>query len=154
METRILFGYWHALFSTEPITTGSVVLLNCIIKDPNPRCRVAALQATSTILFGSKAFLTRAECTDKPPTSFMPFSIALGNMILMMYSTITQAIANESSLPVLTQILKCLFVLIQATPFNRLKSGFVNKFVQYIRKLVYHQGIFDNFFFFNVGFLK
>lgn len=43
----------------------------------------------------------------------MPFSIALGNMILSIYESLTQALSAESSLPVLTQILKCLGVLIQ-----------------------------------------
>lgn len=90
-----------------------MALLNCAIRDPNPRCRVAALQAASVIIFGSKPFLSQAENSDRAPVAYMPFSIALGNMILSMYGALTQALSSESSLPVLVQVLKCLTVLIQ-----------------------------------------
>lgn len=107
VETKILFGYWHSLFPTETVAgllaTG---LLSCVLRDPNPRCRIAALQATASWLHGSKLFLTRAENSDRPPTSYLPFSLALGDMIVCMYETLTQAVLTESSLPVLTQVLK------------------------------------------------
>ncbi|XP_055837462.1 HEAT repeat-containing protein 6 isoform X2 [Episyrphus balteatus] len=135
VDRKIFYGYWHSLFPND----ASPGLLTCATRDPNPRCRVAALQAASVILFGSRSFLLQAEWSEKPPTTFMPFSISLANMIIAMYEVLTQALANESSLPVLTQILKCLTVLIQATPFHRLKPGLVTEFVKSIRKLVYHK---------------
>lgn len=113
IETKYFFGYWHSLFPSEPVTNSSVCLLNCVLRDPNPRCRMVAMQSTSIILHGSKPFLTRAENSDNAPASYMPFSMALGDMMISMYQTITKAISTESSLPVLTQILKCLMVLIQ-----------------------------------------
>lgn len=138
IEKKIFYGYWHSLFPSESLTNSSKGLLNCVLRDPNPRCRVAALQATSMFLFGSKVYLAQAE-TRKAPSSFMPFSIALGNMILSIYESLTQALSAESSLPVLTQILKCLGVLIQVTPFHRIDNGFVPSFVKYIRRLIYHK---------------
>lgn len=139
VKTETLFGYWHSLFPTEPLTVSSIALLNSVLRDPNPRCRSAAIQATASILYDSKTFLTRAENSDKAPTSYTPFSLALGDMIVFMYATLTYAIANESALTVLTHILKCLVCLIQATPFKRLRKGFVTEFVVYIKRLVYHK---------------
>lgn len=142
VEKRILFGYWHCLFPTDELTApSSMALLNCALHDTNQRCRITALQAASLILYGTKSFLTQAETTENPPTAFMPFSIALGNRIRVMYATLTQALSTENSLPVLTQILKCLAVLVQSTSFQKLQkpSGFIRNFVKYIRRLVYHK---------------
>lgn len=142
MEKRVLFGYWHSLFPTEEASSTTVALLNCALRDPNQRCRMTALQATSLIVYGTKSFLMQADSTVKTPSSFMPFSVALADRIRVLYSMLTQALASESSLPVLTQILKCLAVLIQSTSFHKLKqpTGLVSKFVIYIRRLVHHKG--------------
>lgn len=116
-------------------------LLNCVLRDSNQRCRITALQATSIILYGTKSFLVQAETTDKPPTNFMPFSISLGNRISVLYITLTQALSNESSLPVLIQILRCLATFVQATSFQKLQNppGLIRKFVALIRRLVHHK---------------
>lgn len=115
--------------------------MNCVLRDSNQRCRITALQATSIILYGMKSFLVLAESTDKPPTNYMPFSISLGNQIRVLYANLTQALTNESSLPVLTQILKCLAALVQSTSFQKLQKppGLIRKFVVLIRRLVHHK---------------
>lgn len=71
----------------------------------------------------------------------MPFSISLGNRIRILYITLTQALQNESSLPVLIQILRCLATLVQSTSFQKLQkpSGLIHKFVALIRRLVHHK---------------
>lgn len=57
-----------------------------------------------------------------------------------MYEPTSQALSAESSLPVLTQVVKCLTDLIQATPIHRLGSGLVTNFViKYIRRLICHK---------------
>ncbi|XP_058828789.1 HEAT repeat-containing protein 6 [Topomyia yanbarensis] len=139
VEKKIMFGYWHALFPDENRTPATISLLNCVLKDPSPKCRIAAVQATSSLLYRSKPFLIQAESSEKAPASFTPFSIALGNMIIEMYDMLTQALADESDFSVLTQILKCLTVFIQATPFHRLRKGIVTKFVRFVRILTRHK---------------
>lgn len=141
MERKIFFGYWHCLFPTEELTPSMPALLNCVLRDSNQRCRITALQATSIILYGTKSFLVQAETTNKPPTNFMPFSISLGNRICVLYITLTQALSNESSMPVLIQILRCLATLVQATSFQKLKkpTGLIRKLVALIRRLVHHK---------------
>ncbi|XP_055530262.1 HEAT repeat-containing protein 6 [Wyeomyia smithii] len=138
VEKKIMFGYWHSLFPDENRTPSTVSLLNCVLKDPSPKCRKAAIQATSFLLYKSKPFLIQAEGNTRAPASFTPFSIALGRMLIEMYDMLTQALADESDYSVLTQILKCLAVFIQATPFHRLRNGIVTKFVRFVRILTRH----------------
>lgn len=118
VETKSLFGYWHTLFPSDEATPSTVSLLNAAIRDPNARCRAAALQAATIILHGSKPFLSQAEQNDKPHPSYIPFSITLGDMIVSMYSSIIQALSTEGSLPVLIQVLKCLASLVQVWKNN------------------------------------
>lgn len=103
---------------------------------------MTALQATSLIVYGTKQFLQQADGMGRTPSTFMPFSVVLADRIRVMYAMLTQAVANESSLPVLTQVLKCLAVLIQATTFNKFKqpTGMVAEFVVYVRRLMHHRG--------------
>lgn len=56
-----------------------------------------------------------------------------------MYEKITQALIKEGDLTVLAQILKCLAVFIQVTPFHRLADGIVTNFVKFVRLLVRHR---------------
>ncbi|XP_050073590.1 HEAT repeat-containing protein 6 [Anopheles maculipalpis] len=139
VEKRIMFGYWHALFPDETRTQATVSLLNCVLRDPSPKCRIAAIQATSFLLYKSKPFLIQAESSKKPHVSFTPFSVTLGNMVLEMYAMLTQALTLESDLSVLTQLLKGLTVFIQATPFHRLSPGIARRFVRIVRPLVRHR---------------
>lgn len=137
VEKRILFGFWHSLFSTEESTAPT--LINCVIKDSSPRCRILALQTIIQLLKNSKPFLIQAENKEKAPTTFTPFSVTLGNMIVFTYEKLTQALIKEGDLTVLTQILKCISIFIPATPFHRLRPGIVTGFVKFVRLLIRHK---------------
>lgn len=102
---------------------------------------MTALQAASLILYGAKPFLTQAELVEKPPSAFMPFSIVLGDQLRVMYATLTQALATENSYAVLTQILKCLAVLVQSTTFQKLHklSPILCDLITHIKRLVHHK---------------
>lgn len=137
VEKKALFGFWHSLFSTEEST--SATLMNCVLKDPSPRCRILALQTVIQLLKNSKPFLLQAENKNKGPSTFTPFSVTLANMIVFTYEKLTQALVKEGDLTVLTQILKCISIFILATPFNRLKPGIVKGFMKYARMLTRHK---------------
>lgn len=137
IEKKILFGYWHSLFTTEESTAPT--LINAVLKDSSPRCRILALQTIIQLLKNSKPFLIQAENKEKAPTAFTPFSVTLGNMIVFTYEKLTQALMKEGDLTVLTQILKCISIFIPATPFHRLKPGIVKGFVKYVRLLIRHK---------------
>ncbi|XP_050093715.1 HEAT repeat-containing protein 6 [Anopheles aquasalis] len=136
IEKRIMFGYWHALFPDQNRTAATVTLLNSALRDPAPSCRVAAIQATAFLLYRSKPFLVQAESSKKPLMSFTPFSVTLGNMVIELYAMLMQALTQEANVTVLIQLLKCLTVLIQATPFHRLRSGLAKEFVTIVQQLV------------------
>lgn len=59
VDTKALFGYWHTLFPSDIATPSTVSLLNAAVRDPSARCRIAALQAATIILHGSKPFLSQ-----------------------------------------------------------------------------------------------
>ncbi|KAL5274864.1 HEATR6 family protein [Megaselia abdita] len=136
-ENKTLYGYWHSIFPSDHVIPFS--LLTCSTRDPHARCRIAGLKAAAILLNGSKSFLWQAENNVIHLRTFTPFSLSLGNMILTMYDQLTYGLSNENSIPVITQLLKCLSLLIQATPFHRLKSGFVPNFVKELRKLVHNK---------------
>lgn len=138
VEKKVIFGYWHCLFSTDD-TCQPVTLGNSILKDSSQRCRIVALQTIIQLLKNSKPFLIQAENKEKAPTKFTPFSVTLGNMIAFTYDKLTQALVKEGDLTVLTQILKCISVFITVTPFHRLRNGIVSGFVKYMRLLVRHK---------------
>ncbi|KAL7049255.1 hypothetical protein ACKWTF_003643 [Chironomus riparius] len=137
VEKKILFGYWHSLLSTDESMCNSLV--NCIIKDTSPRCKIVALQTIIQLVKYSKPFLVQAENKDKAPSTFTPFSVTLGNMITFTYEKLTQAMIKEGDLTVLTQILKCISIFITVTPFHRLKTGIVTEFIKYVRLLARHK---------------
>lgn len=138
VEKKILFGFWHCLFSTDekcqPISLG-----NSVFKDSSPRCRLVSLQTIIQLVKNSKPYLIQAENKDKIPTTFTPFSVTLGNMISFTYDKLTQTLIKEGDLTVLAQILKCISIFITVTPFHRLRSGIVSGFVKYVRLLVRHK---------------
>ncbi|KAM7350223.1 HEAT repeat-containing protein 6 [Cochliomyia hominivorax] len=139
IERKTIFGYWHAFF---PNGSGDDIdnLLYIGQHDPNLRCRSAALQVCAHLIYGSRGFLHQAEINVKRcPTTFIPFSVSLGYMVLAIYKSLSTILSSESSLPVLTQALKCLAVLVQASPFQQFPKGFVQNFVKDVKPLVYHR---------------
>ncbi|XP_070497280.1 HEAT repeat-containing protein 6 [Chironomus tepperi] len=137
VDRKILFGYWHSLLSTDESMCNT--LINCLIKDTSPRCKIVALQTIIQLIKYSKPFLVQAENKDKAPSTFTPFSVTLGNMITFSYEKLTQAMIKEGDLTVLTQILKCISMFVTVTPFHRLKTGIVTGFIKYVRLLTRHK---------------
>ncbi|GAB0098216.1 HEAT repeat-containing protein 6 [Sergentomyia squamirostris] len=139
VDHKTMFGYWHCLFSpNDTALVAGLSLHTCLLRDPSYRCRINAIQAITCLLYDSKKYLYQAENSDREMTSFTPFSVALGNMVVSIHKTLFQALDNETHSPIIVQILKCFIVLIPATPFYRLKPGLVTEMVKFIRKLISH----------------
>ncbi|XP_039500504.1 HEAT repeat-containing protein 6 [Drosophila santomea] len=132
LPRRSLYGYWHVLFP-DGDAGGSRHLLLLGLKDTNSRCRALALQVGAQLLYGSKSFLSQA-CS-RGPSNFTPFAVSLASSVLTAYRTLSAILEREYTPPVLTQCLKCLAVLVQATPFDQLEMGFVYEFVGHVKKL-------------------
>ncbi|XP_017006607.2 HEAT repeat-containing protein 6 [Drosophila takahashii] len=134
LPRRSLYGYWHVLFPDGGDSGGGRHLLLLGQRDTNSRCRALALQLGTQLLYGSKAFLSQA-CS-RGPSNFTPFAVSLASSVLAAYRTLSSILEREFAPPVLTQCLKCLAVLVQATPFDQLEMGFVYEFVGHVKKLV------------------
>uniref|UniRef100_A0A1B0GBC3 HEAT repeat-containing protein 6 n=1 Tax=Glossina morsitans morsitans TaxID=37546 RepID=A0A1B0GBC3_GLOMM len=141
VDRRIIFGFWHAVFPSGVSETRND-LLYIGRHDPNVRCRTAALQVSSQLLYGSKSFLHQAEFNPKRcPSTFIPFSTTLGFTLVAIYETLICILAVESSLPVLTQALKCTAVLVQATPLEHLENRLLKDMVCKVKPLVFHRDV-------------
>ncbi|KAH8420127.1 hypothetical protein KR009_006126, partial [Drosophila setifemur] len=133
LPRRSLYGYWHVLFPSGGDSQGSTHLLRLGHTDANSRCRAVALQLAAQILYGSKGFLSQA-CS-RGPSNYTPFAVSLASSVLSAYRSLSLTLEREYAPPVLTQCLKCLAVLVQATPFEHLEMGFVYEFVGHVKKL-------------------
>ncbi|XP_034489705.1 HEAT repeat-containing protein 6 [Drosophila innubila] len=151
LPRRSLYGYWHALFPSagggragggDAVAGGGGVeeqdhLLHIGASDGNVRCRAQALQLAAQLLYGSKPYLSQASSTSAP-SNYTPFAMSLASSVLEAYRQLTAILEREYAPPVLTQCLKCLAVLVQATPFDQLQMGFVYEFVPHVKKLARH----------------
>ncbi|KAM8720732.1 hypothetical protein ACLKA7_006727 [Drosophila subpalustris] len=140
LPRRALYGYWHALFPSGGGGSEEQQqqhLLHMGASDGNVRCRAQALQLAAQLLYGSKPYLSQASST-MAPSNYTPFALSLASSVLEAYRQLTGILEREYAPPVLTQCLKCLAVLVQATPFDQLPMGFVYEFVPHVKKLARH----------------
>lgn len=140
LPRRLLYGYWHALFPSGDsgvCEASKDHLLQIGASDGNIRCRALALQLAAQLLYGSKPYLSQASSASAP-NNYTPFALSLANSVLEAYRQLTFILQREYAPPVLLQCLKCLAVLVQATPFEQLQMGFVYEFVPHVKKLAGH----------------
>lgn len=142
LPRRLLYGYWHALFPSggdSGICDASSKdhLLHIGASDGNVRCRALALQLAAQLLYGSKPYLSQASSVSAP-SNYTPFALSLATSVLEAYRQLITILEREYAPPVLLQCLKCLAVLVQATPFEQLQMGFVYEFVPHVKKLAGH----------------
>ncbi|KAH8267054.1 hypothetical protein KR044_011205 [Drosophila immigrans] len=141
LPRRLLYGYWHALFPSDDAAAAAGGhrdhLLQLGASDGNVRCRALALQLAAQLFYGSKPFLSQANETTAP-SNYTPFALSLASSVLAAFGQLTGILQREFAPPVLTQCLKCLAVLVQATPFDQLHMGFVYEFVPHVKKLARH----------------
>ncbi|KAK4874117.1 hypothetical protein RN001_013477 [Aquatica leii] len=109
----------------------------CILKDPSPKGRMAALQVLLALLTCNKLYLAQAE-SSKKHTAFTPFSVILGAMVTELHKCLSLAL-NENSVTVLHQVLKCLAALVQASPYHKLAPGISKKIIRNVKIYVAHR---------------
>ncbi|EDV99652.1 HEAT repeat-containing protein 6 [Drosophila grimshawi] len=136
LPRRTLYGYWHVLFPSDGGETKDC-LLHIGSTDGNVRCRALALQMAAQLLYGSKPYLSQASSASAP-SNYTPFALSLASSVLATYRQLTAILEREYAPPVLTQCLKCLAVLVQATPFDQLQMGIVYEFVPHVKTLTRH----------------
>ncbi|XP_037941030.1 HEAT repeat-containing protein 6 isoform X2 [Teleopsis dalmanni] len=139
LERHVVYGYYYMIFPNDSKDV-NYNLIYLAKSDPSTHCRAAALQVGAQILAGSKIYFNQAECSVRRNCiNFFPFSQSLGSMINVIYNTLFAILSTEASTFVLTQALKCLSVLVQATPFHKLETGIATGIVSHTRKLICHR---------------
>lgn len=106
--------------------------------DSSARSRFRALNVLLRLLTNSKLYLAQAEITGKI-TPFTPFSVLLGLTLKELHSGLCLAL-TDVSVPVLTEVLKCLGALVQCTPYHHMPTGLVTKVIRNVKPFISHKG--------------
>ncbi|XP_028039412.1 HEAT repeat-containing protein 6-like isoform X2 [Bombyx mandarina] len=147
-EKKEIFGYWWALLpdSPDPLNWSSgdsakMTLAFCAVTDPIASSRSSVLSVILALLSGSRIYLSQAETSKRETTSFIPFSVSLGYVIVCMHKVLTSILDTERSHAVIIVALKCCAALVQATPYHKMKNGLIGDLVKSTRKFLVHRDI-------------
>ncbi|XP_076803893.1 HEAT repeat-containing protein 6-like [Clavelina lepadiformis] len=131
----IMLGYWNS-FIPGTSSPNDVSLLSCIIHDPGPKARVAALMVVCAMLEGSRSFLGLAT-QETVSTSFISFSAMLASSVHDIHDVLLKAISRERSALVQVHILKALSSLAANAPYTKLNKGLVSGIISEVRKIMF-----------------
>ncbi|XP_031353548.1 HEAT repeat-containing protein 6-like isoform X2 [Photinus pyralis] len=135
-DKATIFGYWSSLIPDDMLVSANN-LSTCILKDPSPKGRMAALHVLLTLITRSKLYLVQAE-TSKKYTAYTPFSVILGAMVTDLHRCLSLAL-NENYVTVLLQVFKCLAALVQASPYHKLMPGIARKVIRNVKVYINHR---------------
>ncbi|KAJ8043677.1 HEAT repeat-containing protein 6 [Holothuria leucospilota] len=141
-EKRVLFGYWSFFVPDAPVGTSGPppqTLFTSILKENNAKCRAGSVMVLSTLLEGSKQFLVAAEDREYNRASFTPFSQTLASMIKEIHRCLQLSLAAETYGSNITQIIKCMSILVGNVPYQQLSSGLLTKVVRSMRPFYQHK---------------
>ncbi|KAH9489339.1 HEAT repeat-containing protein 6 [Bulinus truncatus] len=142
VDKRLMFGYWSSFIPDVGLGNNSPQmqsLFTTILKDPSPKCRMAAVASLTAMLESTKPYLAAAEELTSHQSAFTPFSAILGSMIREMHRCLLQALVAENFKAVLTQIIKCLANLVNNAPYHRLTPGLLTRVLKQIRHFNNHK---------------
>ncbi|KAG1652502.1 HEAT repeat-containing protein 6 [Nymphon striatum] len=143
-EKRLMFGYWSSFLPNTPSSSNESfihtrTILYSLIKDSSPKVRSAAVSVVCAMIEQAKQFLFLADDSQSHRTAFTSFSITVADMIKELHRCLTLAVIAETSSMSLTQLIKCLSVLVASTPYHKLKRGLLTKVVRNVRPLLSHR---------------
>jgi len=79
-------------------------------------------------------------------SAFTSLSIVVGRMVRAVHRCLLTVLSSESSAVVITQVLKCLAMVIANVPYQRLRPGLLGSAVKQIRPYLSHRGKFILFY--------
>ncbi|XP_076024992.1 HEAT repeat-containing protein 6 [Genypterus blacodes] len=142
VERRTLYGYWSSFIPDSSMERlPPLSLLTIVLKAPSPRVRAGALQVLMALLYGSCGFLAVAEDTASPPTSYTPFSYTLATSVREMHRVLSLALLAETSIQMVTQVIKCLGLLVANSPYRRLKPGLLSGLIRKVHPYMHHRDV-------------
>ncbi|XP_033748444.1 HEAT repeat-containing protein 6-like [Pecten maximus] len=140
-DRRLMFGYWSSFIPDSSAAGNSPqvqTLFTIILKDPSPKCRMGALAALTALVDGTKTFLAAAEDSEQT-TAFTPFSSVLGSTIRELHRCLLLALLSENYPLTLTQLIKCIAILIGNVPYHRMKPGLLSRVIKLVRNFLNHR---------------
>ncbi|XP_060065028.1 HEAT repeat-containing protein 6-like [Ylistrum balloti] len=140
-DRRLMFGYWSCFIPDSSAAGNSPqvqTLFTIILKDPSPKCRMGALAALTALVDGTKTFLAAAEDSEQT-TAFTPFSSILGSTIRELHRCLLLALVSENYPLTLTQLIKCIAILISNVPYQRMKPGLLSRVIKLVRNFLNHR---------------
>ncbi|XP_014479426.1 PREDICTED: HEAT repeat-containing protein 6 [Dinoponera quadriceps] len=135
-QSKEIFGYWPQIVATGS-RNDARVLTRSILVEPVSKVRLNVLSTLTELLMGARPFLIHAEDTNH--TSFITFFGTVCLMVKELHFTLSLVLFAEKNVAVLTHALKCAAALVHGTPYERLKSGLVNKLVRNCRPHIFHK---------------
>ncbi|XP_038058799.1 HEAT repeat-containing protein 6-like [Patiria miniata] len=141
-EKKHIIGYWSAFIPDTPSSSGSsqsFSLFTSMLKDPAPKSRVGSVVVLAALLDGSRQFLAAADDSELKHSSFTPFSHTLAATIKEIHRCLILALMAESFSTTLTQIIKCLSILVQNVPYHKLAPGLLTRIAKAIRPYFTHR---------------
>ena len=145
LEPRYLQPYYTLLFSSSTESKGTSNLMSLVrssSRDKGYKTRVLAAKLVSKILEGpaQRTYLAMAEVQQKEKAQqrgFTTLSMSLGQILVNLHADLQSAIAKERDFAVLGLELRALSVVIQASPYHRLRPNLALEVFQFL---------FQNFF--------
>ncbi|KAJ8312659.1 hypothetical protein KUTeg_010032 [Tegillarca granosa] len=141
-DKRLMFGYWssfipdsHAAANSQNVHT----LFTIILKDPLPKCRMGALTALTALIEGTKTYLAVADDSEDLRTAFLPFSSVIGSTIRELHRCLLVALISENFPLTLTQLIKCMSVLVANVPYHKMRPGLLTRVMKQVRNFLYHR---------------
>eukprot|EP01156_Anaeramoeba_ignava_P002446 Anaeramoba_ignava/a218414_12.p1 GENE.a218414_12~~a218414_12.p1 ORF type:complete len:971 (+),score=253.16 a218414_12:57-2915(+) len=124
-----IHGEWGLFLPTNQ-SVNSMNLLTIAAHDPDPEVREKALSAISSLIDGSRQFLSFAE--DKNlgiGTSFTPLSRVLGQMIQEIHNNLHMILTKEKDLKTIVHALNCFSVFISNISYHKLTMGYLSRVI-------------------------
>ncbi|XP_047511457.1 HEAT repeat-containing protein 6 isoform X2 [Pieris napi] len=147
-DKREMFGYWFALLPNSPYDNNWLgeesskrSLAYSVVTDPVASSRASTLSVILALLSGSKIYLGQAEVSKKSNSSFIPFSVSLGYLVVRMHKILACILKCERSQVVSLVALKCCAALVQATPYHKMQDGLIAELVSCTRKFLVHKEV-------------
>ncbi|XP_072043611.1 HEAT repeat-containing protein 6-like isoform X2 [Amphiura filiformis] len=141
-EKRVVFGYWSAFIPDAPPGKGhphAQTLFTSMLKDPAPKVRVGSVVVLGSFLDGSKQFLAAADDRIQNRPAFTPFSSILASTIKEIHRCLLLALVAETFSTTITQLIKCLSILVQNVPYHKLSEGLLTRIIKAIKPFFTHK---------------
>lgn len=142
LDRHTAFSYWLSFLSDGPRPPNSPpLLLTCLLKDPVPKCRGAAVSVLCSMLEGSKSYLAVADDSPRSTQPFTPYSQTIGGVVREMHRSLLLALTAEPNNTTLTQIVKALSLLVANSPYHQLCVGYIGRVTASLGRLSNHRDL-------------